>query len=123
MVDELTRQLMSKHQLAIEWFDTLAHLAAAPDGRLSQRALRERFILSQSGVSRMLARMEHVGLIDRKSCDDDRRAVLITITEYGRFKLVGAIESHINTIGASFTDEFTNTDRKALTLILHKLCA
>jgi DNA-binding MarR family transcriptional regulator len=40
--------------------------------------------LSQSAASRLVARMERDGLVERTTCPDDRRAIFIALTEAGR---------------------------------------
>src|SRR5258708_37109448 len=58
IIDKMAAQMMRDHNLPLEWFDVLIHLADLPDGRLRQRALRDRLLLSESGVSRLRLRME-----------------------------------------------------------------
>ena len=40
--------------------------------------------LSQSALSRAVARLERDGLVERSMCDDDRRAVFVCLTKKGR---------------------------------------
>ena len=39
--------------------------------------------LSQSALSRAVARLERDGLVERSMCADDRRAVFVCLTEKG----------------------------------------
>jgi DNA-binding MarR family transcriptional regulator len=41
-------------------------------------------LLSKSGVTRLVDRLEQRGLVERASCPDDRRVVYTTLTERGR---------------------------------------
>src|SRR5260370_23909847 len=72
LTDRLAEQMMRDHQLPLEWFDVLVHLAEVPGMRLRQRVLRDRLLLSESGVSRLLVRMERAGFITRAAADEDR---------------------------------------------------
>jgi DNA-binding MarR family transcriptional regulator len=123
LVDRLADQMLTDHKLPLEWFDVLIHLADVPDRRLRQRELRDRMLLSESGVSRMLARMEASGLVERRPADDDRRGVEVVLTEAGAEALATAMESHRELVATSFTDRLTVTDRLALEHILAKLAA
>ncbi|MDA2893278.1 MarR family winged helix-turn-helix transcriptional regulator [Mycolicibacterium sp. BiH015] len=123
IVDEMAEQMMRDHRLPLEWFDVLAHLAELPGKRLGQRQLRDRLLLSESGVSRMLARMEHEDLIARASSADDKRAIDITMTARGQAQLMQAIESHTRLVAELFTDRLSETDRQALGRIVRKLLA
>jgi len=40
--------------------------------------------LSQSAFSRLVARMEKSGLVERSLCENDRRGIFITLTDEGR---------------------------------------
>jgi DNA-binding MarR family transcriptional regulator len=121
IVDRLADQMQSDHQLPLEWFDVLIHLADVPGKRLRQRELRDRLLLSESGVSRMLARMAEAGVLERRPADDDRRGVEVALTEAGEALLATAVESHLKLVATLFTDRLSVTDRVALEHILAKL--
>ena len=79
IVEQLADEMLREHQLPLEWFDVLVHLADLPDMRARQKELRDRVLLSESGVSRLLVRMEKAGLITRSTADDDRRGIEIAV--------------------------------------------
>jgi len=121
LVEALSDQMARDHQLPLEWFDVLVHLADVPGMRLRQRALWDRLLLSESAVSRLLVRMERAGLIKRIPADDDRRGVDIELTEHGQAILVAATGSHLQLVAELFTDRLTATDQAALHRIVSKL--
>jgi DNA-binding MarR family transcriptional regulator len=121
VVDQLSAQMLADHRLPLEWFDVLIHLAEVPDKRLRQRVLRDRLLLSESGVSRLLVRMEKAGLLERRPAGEDRRGVEVALTEEGASVLATAVESHLDLVECLFTDKLTVTDQVALDHILAKL--
>lgn len=121
IVDRLAEQMQADHRLPLEWFDVLIHLADVPGKRLRQRELRDRLLLSESGVSRMLARMAEAGVLERRPADDDRRGVEVVLTGAGEALLATAVESHLKLVASLFTDRLSVTDRVALEHILAKL--
>ena len=123
IVEQLAEEMLREHQLPLEWFDVLVHLADLPGMRAHQKELRERVLLSESGVSRLLVRMEKAGLITRSTADDDRRSVEIAVTDDGRAALLAAIESHLQLVASLFSDRLTATDQAALSWVLSKLLA
>ncbi|MET7569198.1 MarR family transcriptional regulator [Streptomyces sp. NPDC005492] len=46
--------------------------------------ISERVHLSQSALSRLIARLEKDGLVERGLCPEDRRGVRVTLTDKGR---------------------------------------
>lgn len=121
IVDQLAEQMLRDHELPLEWFDVLVHLATEPDMTARQKELRDRLLLSESGVSRLLVRMEKAGHLRRRPADEDRRGVDIAVTDKGRAALAAAMESHLDMVAALFTDRLSATDRTALKRALMKL--
>ncbi|MEV5437518.1 MarR family transcriptional regulator [Streptomyces sp. NPDC052682] len=84
---ELDRAL-SGHGLCASDFEVLDVLAecSAADGVPSYRVqeISERVHLSQSALSRLIARLEKDGLVRRCVCPEDRRGVRVTLTGKGR---------------------------------------
>lgn len=68
----------------LSWYDVLAALRDAPDSMLRQVELAEQVLLSHSGLSRLIDRIEKAGLVERTSCDTDRRSFYIVLTGEGR---------------------------------------
>ena len=121
IVEQLADEMLREHRLPLEWFDVLVHLADLPGMRARQKELRDRMLLSESGVSRLLVRMEKAGLITRGTADDDRRGIQIAVTDAGQAALLSAIDSHLQLVASLFTDRLTATDRAALSRVLAKL--
>src|SRR5580693_8265097 len=121
IVEQLADEMLAEHQLPLEWFDVLVHLADLPGMRARQKDMRDRMLLSESGVSRLLVRMEKAGVITRSTADDDRRGMEIAVTDDGRAALLAAIESHLQLVASLFSDRLTATDRAALSRVLSKL--
>lgn len=121
IVERLAAQMMADHQLPLEWFDVLIHLADVPERRLRQKDLKDRLLLSESGVSRMLVRIEKAGFVTRAQADDDRRGVEIALTPKGQQALTEALESHLALVAELFTDRLTASDRAALKRVVAKL--
>jgi DNA-binding MarR family transcriptional regulator len=67
----------------LAWYDLLLELRrVAPEG-LRPLAIEARLLLAQPNVSRLIARLERKGLVERRPCPDDGRGQLIGITTAG----------------------------------------
>ncbi len=64
--------------------EVLVQLAAAPDGQLRMAVLASRGLLTPSGMTRRVDRLERSGLVRRESCPTDRRGAWASLTPRGR---------------------------------------
>ena len=87
MLRRIAQDLELAEMPPLSWYDVLAALREAPDGRLRQVELAERVLLSNSGLSRLLDRIEAGGLIERGTCAGDRRSFHVGLTDEGRAML------------------------------------
>jgi len=82
----LERTLNEEHQLGVSEFEVLDRLVEMPSrhpyGRVQDLAASVH--LSQSALSRAIARLERDGLVSRAICAEDRRGVYVHLTDAGR---------------------------------------
>lgn len=83
MLRRISRDLDEADLPPLAWYDVLAALRDAPDQRLRQVELAEQVLLSNSGISRLLDRIEARGLIERVACATDRRSFHVALTAEG----------------------------------------
>jgi DNA-binding MarR family transcriptional regulator len=65
------------------WYEVLLVLYEAPEHHLQPSELADELVLSRSGLSRMIDRIEETGLVARRACPGDRRAIHVELTEEG----------------------------------------
>jgi DNA-binding MarR family transcriptional regulator len=80
----LDRKLDEHHGLGMSEFEALDRLAEAPEGKQRMQELGEAMYLSQSALSRVVARLEREGLVCRDMCAEDRRGVYVRLTDAGK---------------------------------------
>lgn len=91
----LDADLRAGHGISLHGYEVLLHLAAfAPDGRLPMTRLTRQAPLSQSRVSRLVARLEADGLVRRDAEERDSRVVVVTLTDAGLDLLRRAQDTH-----------------------------
>ena len=83
LVETIDRSLSSAEQIPLNWYDVLIELYEAPDRRLRMHELAERVVLSRSGLTRLVDRLEHAGLLRREPDPQDRRGFHTIITPEG----------------------------------------
>ena len=84
----LDRALHDGHGLGVSEFEVLDRLAGTGKRRVQE--LAEAIGLSQSALSRTVARLEKDGLVDRCMCAEDRRGIWVSLTEAGRARHAAA---------------------------------
>jgi DNA-binding MarR family transcriptional regulator len=83
LIEQVERELAAAGLPPLGWYDVLTELDKA-GGRLRIHELADAVILSRSGLSRLLDRLETAGLLRREPCEDDRRGAYAAITQEGR---------------------------------------
>ncbi len=83
LIESIDRSLRSAEQIPLNWYDVLIELYEAPDRRLRMHELAERVVLSRSGLTRLVDRLEHAGLLRRETDPQDRRGFYTIITPEG----------------------------------------
>jgi DNA-binding MarR family transcriptional regulator len=83
MLRRIARDLEEAELPPLSWYDVLAVLRDATDKRLRQVEIAERVLLSNSGLSRLVDRMEKAEVVRRTSCSTDRRAYFVELTPHG----------------------------------------
>jgi DNA-binding MarR family transcriptional regulator len=116
---------LAAHDLTLEEFDVLVHLAWAPGGMLPLRELVASMVtgygLSRSGLTRLLDRMERDGLVERTLSREDRRQFDVAIGSLGRAVFDRVWPDHLEGLQRYFSEPLSGRDVTALKRTLAKL--
>src|SRR5207342_2375048 len=93
LVDVLDTELQEAAGIPQRWYDVLVHLEESPDG-IAMTELADQILYSKSGFTRLIDRMEEAGLVSRVRPQDDRRSILVTITDQGTQTIEQARRHH-----------------------------
>ncbi len=94
----LDAQLRSDSDLTYYEYFCLAILSEAPGRVLRTSALAARTNATLPRLSRVITQLESRGLVARSSCEKDRRATNISLTEAGWEKVVAAAPGHVDAV-------------------------
>ncbi|MBL7253379.1 MarR family winged helix-turn-helix transcriptional regulator [Paractinoplanes lichenicola] len=108
----LERALQEEHALTLSDFETLDRLAEAME-RPRMQELAASMYLSQSALSRTVARLEKAGLVERIHCVADRRGVVVELTEAGRQRHKEARVTHLAVLSEHLADAEDRTGAQA----------
>ena len=103
----LDESLMAAHRISVKEFEVLITLFNAPQGRLRMTELAERALLTPSGLSHLVTRLERDGLVRRSVDAADRRSFFATLTGAGHRRLRESRPTHNEVIRAHLTRRLT----------------
>lgn len=114
LTKQLDAQLEAAHGLPLSSYEVLMYLADAPEQRMRMSDLAQSVILSRSGLTRLVDRLERDGLLERQSCPSDARGSFATLTDAGRERLARARPAHLTGIRELFISRLTPEQLDAL---------
>ncbi|MGI8659360.1 MAG: MarR family winged helix-turn-helix transcriptional regulator [Candidatus Limnocylindria bacterium] len=118
VVRELEKELHAEEGMALSDYDVLVQLSMADDRRLRMSELADRLVLSRSGATRLVDRLCASGLVERVSCDSDRRGQWASLTGAGMDRLRQASPTHLRGVARHFLDRLSSDDLAALERML-----
>ena len=114
LVRELDAELDAAHGLPLSSYDVLIYLRAAPGKRLRMAELADSVLLSRSGVTRLVDRLEREGLIERDACTEDGRGLFAVLTEKGDELISRARPTHLAGVRERFLRHFGDDELRTL---------
>jgi DNA-binding MarR family transcriptional regulator len=114
MTKALDAELVREHGLPLSSYEVLLFLADAPGGRLRMSELADGVLLSRSGLTRLVDRMEREGLLRRERCEDDARGYHAVITEQGRTLFQAARRTHLDGVRERFLSRLSSPQLRTL---------
>ncbi|HEY8702145.1 MAG TPA: MarR family winged helix-turn-helix transcriptional regulator [Arthrobacter sp.] len=108
-------------KLAVSEYDVLFTLSRCPSGWLRLNELNDHILLSQSSLSRLVERLEKRGLVARMPAPDDRRGVLLKLTEAGAELQKEIGREHVRDISELLGPALTAAEQKELKRLTEKL--
>src|SRR3954462_10894862 len=102
LVKALDAELIATHALPLTSYEVLINLQAAPGRRRRMAELADGVLLSRSGTTRVVDRLERDGLLVRDTCDSDGRGCFAVLTDKGDEVLAMARATHLEGVRERF---------------------
>jgi DNA-binding MarR family transcriptional regulator len=118
---QLERELQAEQSLGLGEYEVLLLLARADHRRLRMSELADRLVLSRSGVTRLVDRLATAALVERGSCETDRRGSWAILTDAGYYRLRDASPTHLRGVGEHFLDRIPVAELEALRRALDRV--
>jgi DNA-binding MarR family transcriptional regulator len=121
LMDGLDEELRTRHDFTIGDYDVLVHLARAPQQRLRMCDLAGAVLLTPSGISRRVERLERAGLVQRQRAESDARSIEAGLTEEGKRLFAQLNRTHLAGVKEAFVDNYTEAELEQLGELLGRL--
>ncbi len=119
----LDAQLEAAHGLQLSSYEVLMYLADAEDERMRMCDLASTVLLSRSGLTRLVDRLEAAGLLRREAATDDRRGAYAVLTDEGRAAQLRAWPIYARGIATHFAGHLSEEEAMILANALQRISA
>jgi len=117
IVRALDAELEGEHGLPLSSYDVLIQLSLAADQRLRMFELADAVVLSRSGLTRLVDRLERGGLVERERGEVDPRQIYARLTDRGFEVLADATPTHVAGIKERFLERLSDEQTEQLAAI------
>ncbi|MFC7678430.1 MarR family winged helix-turn-helix transcriptional regulator [Paenibacillus sp. GCM10028914] len=114
--NQMSNEFLKRFDLTTAQFDVLAQIHVYQP--LTQMELAEKVTVTQGGISRMLARLEKEGYIERKQ---DWKTKTISLTAQGTAILEKAMPEQLAFQSSFFDDVLTDEEKKTLYTLMTRV--
>ena len=106
--------LQSHTQVTHVEFEILLRLSWAENQKMRIQDLAAQSLLTRSGTSRAIARLEKAGLVMREEASEDRRGSYTVLTREGMKRFQNAINPHVTFVKEHFLNLFSDAELKQM---------
>jgi len=117
----ISGEFSSIHGISVNEFLLMRHLESAPLHRLARVELARRMHVNASTVTRMVAPMEKIGLLERQSHERDARLSFVALTDTGRTRFGEAQATFAKQAGYIFGNGWSKGELENLSDMLGRV--
>ena len=114
LVKALDAELAAAHDLPLSSYEVLITLESAPGRKRRMAELADSVLLSRSGMTRLVDRLEKDKLLERDTCTDDGRGCYAVLTDRGAELVATARPTHLEGVRERFLRHFSEDEMRLL---------
>lgn len=119
----IERDLAAAGAIPLTWYDVLIELYEAPGQRLRLHQLADAVVLSRSGLTRLVDRLEQAGLLTREVAATDRRGAFAVLNEAGIAAMRQAWPIYARGIQNAFARHLTDAEASVMAAAFERIIA
>ncbi|MFN8375965.1 MAG: MarR family transcriptional regulator [Anaerolineae bacterium] len=121
LLDTIDAEMVGAGVLPLHWYDVLVELAQAPDHRVRMSDLAQRVILSKSGLTRLVDRLEAEQLLERERSAEDRRGAYAVLTDKGLEAMRRSWKVYAQAIQERFAAHLSDEEARILSAVFQRM--
>ena len=121
LVKALDAELAAAHDLPLSSYEVLITLESAPNRKRRMAELADSVLLSRSGMTRLVDRLEREGLLARDTCTDDGRGCFAVLTDKGAEVLATARPTHLDGVRERFLRHLSEDEMRILAVMWERV--
>jgi DNA-binding MarR family transcriptional regulator len=119
----LGAELLETHGLTMAEYSVLMNLSEAPQRSMRMSELAAAVALSGSGLTRVVERLAHQGLVERSRAQTDARGQVAHLTDAGFARLTAAYPRHLEGVRRHVMDPLGSLDLVAFAKAMGQVAA
>lgn len=121
LTEELDSAMTAANMLPLTWYDVLVSLELAENHSLRMSELADTVLLSRSGLTRLVDRLEDKGYVERRACPSDRRGFHCVLTPLGQQARENSWPLYSSLIEEMFGSQMTDIEVDEITKIMKRV--
>lgn len=122
LINRIEEEFESHTPIDLQQYDVMFHVSEASEG-LRMTDLAKAVVLTKSGLTSLVDRMEKAKLIERRADPQDRRATRIHLTSTGKAKLAEASRHHRKVVRTIWTSRMSEEEAAVIVDVLARVRA
>jgi DNA-binding MarR family transcriptional regulator len=120
-MDAIGKQVRKQEGIPFEQVEVLILLADSPGEAIRMRDLASLTLRSKSGMTRLIDRIVRDGLVQRQTCEADRRAIFVSLTDQGRELIERVKPPAVQIMIDRFTSHLSAEEARVITSTLTRI--
>jgi len=121
VISRIEDDLARSGLVPLVWYDVLVAISSAPGRRLRMSALASELVLTRSGTTRLVDKLEAAGLVRREAAEEDGRGAVAVLTPPGRQALRKAWPAYARGINKLFLSHLSTHEVETLARALSRV--
>lgn len=114
IIRRIEKDLSAHQHVPLTWYDVLVALYQSPGKKLRMSELAKKTILTPSGVTRLVERLEREGYVCRKRTEEDLRGSYAVLTRKGKRAFLQAWTTYEQGIYSYFANRLNEEEQKVI---------